>query len=341
MKKFRFFSVLLSISILFAPAVSADFSDMPGDEGLKTSIQHAVANGILSGYEDGTVRSDSNITRAEMASIIVRTFKANTDADISAFSDVFPDDWYYPYFQKAYFMGAFCGDGNGHLIPQSNITFQETFTVLSQVFDLLPPYTRTRDLPDPLPENTIYNPNNIRLYDISALSKYSDYKDIAGWAVVFTAGVVSNIGWNGANLNPNAYITRGQFAVLMDNIVQNYIDEPGAYTEIPTGNTVIRCDGIILNELNTDSDIYIADCISQGGIELKGIKAKRLIIRGCQTPLDENSQPQNSNFGVSVSGDFAELRIIRPYITADITNATYEKLYTAPKTSVNFGFIME
>ena len=138
MKKIRFFSAVIAISMLFSLAVSADFSDMPGDAALGQAINNAVSHGILSGYEDGTVRPDSNITRAEMASIITRAFGASKEADISEFSDVPADKWYHSAFSKAYSMGAFSGDDQKHMNPENNITFQECFTILSQVFDLLP-----------------------------------------------------------------------------------------------------------------------------------------------------------------------------------------------------------
>jgi hypothetical protein len=346
MKKTRIFSAVLAVSMLFSLAVSADFSDMPQNEQVASAINNAVSNGILSGYEDGTVRPDANITRAEMASIITRACGASNEADISEFSDVASDSWYYSAFSKAYAMGAFSGDDQKHMHPQNNITFQECFTILSQVFDLLPPYEIIRDTSYVFPENTVFTSTNSRLYDVSALTDYTDGADVSEWAKVFVAGVVSHGGWNGENglLTPNAYITRGQFAIVMDNIIKNYIDTPGTYTELPQGNTMIRCNDVILDELKTDNDIFISDSVAQGGIVLNNISANRLVVRGCATPLGENEEPENENFGIAISGTFGAIRIIRPYISADlsgVTNIDTVYIYSTEKTSVFLGSFEE
>ncbi|MCR4718611.1 MAG: S-layer homology domain-containing protein [Firmicutes bacterium] len=339
MKKTRIFSAVLAVSMLFSLAVSANFSDMPENEKLALAINNAVSNGILSGYEDGTVRPDSNITRAEMASIITRACGALKEADISEFLDVAPDSWYYSAFSKAYAMGAFSGDDQKLMHPQNNITFQECFTILSQVFDLLPPYEVIRDDSYIFPENTVFTATNSRLYDVSVLNDYSDGADVADWAKVFVSGVVINGGWNGENglLTPKAYITRGQFAIVMDDIIKNYIDTPGTYTEFPQGNTMIRCNDVILDQLKTDNDIFISDSVEQGGIVLNNISANRLVVRGCATPVDENGDPENENFGIAISGNFEAIRIIRPYISADLSGSVYNGLYTAKDTSIFLG----
>lgn len=352
MKKIRIFSAVLAVSMLFSLTVSADFSDMPNNGELALAITNAVSNGILSGYEDGTVRPDANITRAEMASIITRACGASKEADISEFSDVASGSWYYSAFAKAYSMGAFSGDDQKLMHPQNNITFQECFTILSQVFDLLPSYTVIRNASSDFPENTVLvaasanTPfTSSRLYDVSVLGNYKDGADVAGWAKVYVSGVVQNGGWNGEDglLTPAKYITRGQFAIVMNNIVQNYIDEPGTYTELPAGNTMVRCNDVVLDGLKTEYDIFVSDGVEQGKITINNISANRLVVRGCATPVDENGNAENENFGIEISGTFGPIRIIRPYISADVSGAQfpYNKFWSAKKTFINFDKIMQ
>lgn len=340
MKKFRFFSLLIAAAMLVSTVVSADFSDMPADSETKTAIENAVANGILSGFEDGTVRPDENITRAQMASIISRACGADKEADISEFTDVPAGSWYFSAFAKAYSMGAFSGDDNKLMHPENNITFQECFTILSQVFDLLPPYTVMREIPTDIPENTVLVAS--RLYDVSNLGGFSDGSSVADWAKIFVSGVVANGGWNGENglLTPTAYITRGQFARVMNNLISNYIDSPGTYTSFPGGNTIIRTSDVVLDGLKTDSDIFVADNVAPNSLTVNNVTAKRIVVRGCATPLGEDGKPINEDWGLVISGQFGAIRIIRPYISADISSAKYEGLYSAPNTNVNLGIIM-
>lgn len=317
-------------------AGAANFTDMPQDPQAANAIENAVANGLLSGYEDSTVRPDNNITRGEMAAIITRACKVTNEGDISRFIDVAQGDWYYSPIAKAYEMGAFSGDGQ-YMHPKSNITFQECFTVLSQVFDILPPYVLTSAAPDPLPENTILQGR--RVYDISSLAQFTDSAEVAEWAKIFVAGVVSCGGWSGVDgkITPTAYITRSQFAMVMDNLIKNYIDEPGTYNELPAGNTMIRCDGVILNGVTMNDNLYIGDSVSPNGVTLEAIKANnKLVIRGCATPIiaDEVGNKTFGDVGITVSGHVEALRVIRPYINVDMSNATYGTLYTIPDTNL-------
>ena len=116
---------LMSVSTV---AFAADFSDVEGHWAIN-AISNAAENGLITGSE-GRFYPDDNMTRAEMATIVVRAFGATEDADISEFTDVLPTDWFYASMSKAVAMGAFNGS-DGKLNPENSITRQEAFVVLS------------------------------------------------------------------------------------------------------------------------------------------------------------------------------------------------------------------
>lgn len=341
MKKFRLFSAFLAACILFSSVVYADFADMPEDKRAQIAINNAVKNGILSGYEDGTVRPDSPITRAEMASIITRACGAKLDGSLSMFVDMDRSKWYYDAFSKAYAMGAFRGDNNFNMYPEKNITYQETFTVLSQVFDLLPPYVKAKSAPEWIPDDHVYLSSHSRLYDVSILGTRTDTWAVADWAKVYVAGVIAKGGCEGITISPTENISRAQFAIVMDNLIQNYIDDAGEYTKLPEGNTIIRCDGVILNGVKSNYDIIVADCVGQDMLGISEVNLSRLVVRGCATPVNDMGKPVNASFGLTVSGTVKDIRILRPNIVVDLMYASYEKLYSAPGTSVNLGTLIE
>lgn len=332
MKKISIISFVLSVAMIFGTVASAaTFSDMPQDQRAQTVIENAVKNGLLSGYTDGTVKPDAYITRAEMASIITRACGANKEGDLSKFTDLDPNAWYYSAVAKAYEMGALSGS-NGKMSPNDNITFQECFTVLSQVFDLVPNYI-LKDSIEELPANTIWVGR--RLYDLSPVAGFSDATSVAEWAIVYVTGIVANGGWNGINnmLTPTENITRLQFATVMDNLFKNYIDEPGTYNSLPEGNTLIRCDGVVLENVTTDSDIYVADGVSANSLTVKNVKSKRFVIRGCATPVEkENGKITYGACGISISGEFDQVRIIRPYINLNMLGAKCRSAYSVKNT---------
>ncbi len=338
MNKTKISALILSVVMaLPAAASAASFPDMPADPKVATAIENAVKNGLINGYDDGTVQPDKPIRRSEMAAIITRACKVTKEGDVSGFIDVPQDknNWVYQAMSKAYEMNAFAGDGN-RMNPDNNITVQECFTVISRVFDLLPPYTRPYPMPTEEAKGTYIEGS--RVYDITCLDAFSDAGDVARWAIPYVSGVISSGGWEGVDgkIIPTAYITRAQFATVMNNLIQNYIDEPGTYTELPDGNTLIRCDGVVLENVSTDDDLYIGDSVSPNGITVNNIDSKgKVVIRGCATPQNNNGTITFGDVGIVLSGKIDSVRVIRPYINLNMSEVTYEAVYGVPDANIS------
>lgn len=346
MNKIKFSALALSLAILSAPmAQAASFTDMPSDPQAITAIENAVKNGLISGYEDNTVRPDNNIKRSEMAVIISQACKVTKEGNISKFVDVKEGDWFYSAMAKAYEMGAFSGDDKKQMNPNNNITFQECFTVLSQVFDLIPEYEyypKPDQIPADLPAGKLAIGK--RVYDVTCLDAFSDKDQVASWAIPYVAGVVNHGGWNGIDgkITPTDYITRAQFSMVMDNLIKNYIDEPGEYTteNFPKGTTMIRCNDVILNGVETDSDIYVGDSVEAGKLTVDNINTSaRFVVRGCATPIKDPDTGvlTYGEEGLVVTGKIGSYRVIRPYINSNISGVTYGSSYAAPKTFTSLG----
>lgn len=224
---------------------AADFIDMP-DNWTTSALQNAAKNGLLFGEEaiDGSgmkINPDNKITRAEMAAIIVRAFGASETTDISNYTDMDSEKWYYDEFSKAVAMGAFQGDEN-RLNPENNITFQECYTVISQLLQL-----------------------EIHSNDLSVIDSFSDRNSVDEWAVPKSAAVVGSGYWDGIDgkLLPKEDITRSQFAVLINNIADTYIDEAGTYSEFDGKNIMVRSDDVIINNAELDGSIIIGDGVHE------------------------------------------------------------------------------
>lgn len=295
MKKFiKLLSCIVVIAMLLSISAFAAFSDMPeGEKG--AVIDRAVKNGLLTGFEDGTVRPDAPITRAQMATIMTRALNATTEADISAFGDVNVNDWYYSAMAKAVFMEAFKGDG-ANLNPNNNITRQEAMLVLSRIFDM--PFTT-----------------------MEVTTSYEDGKDISVWAKnevsrVITEGYLEK----GGKLRPLDPMTRYEFAELIDNIVTTYITEDGEYSakDIPAGNVLIQANNVTLNGLNNDR-IFISDGVT-GKVTLKDCNTKRLVVRGGQCDL------ASGKYGVARAiGAGSSVNIINLFKNGGIIEEVYGK----------------
>ncbi len=220
---------LLTASAVFtASAASVDeFSDMP-DDWSTPALTAAVENGLLTG-SDGLILPKDNLTRAQMATIIVRAFAASSKNDLADFTDVPADKWYFEYMQKAVAMGVFTGDGSGLLTPDNNITREQVFTVLARAFKL---------------EDG----------DLSVLDKFADGDEVSSWAKGYTAALVANGYVNGSDgrLNPKNNITRAEFAQIMYNMIKFYVDESTTLTGTIEGSIIVRASGV---KIAKDADI--------------------------------------------------------------------------------------
>lgn len=278
---------VISIGIaagLLTISAFAEFVDMPSDETQKAALLKAVSNGLLNGVGDDRIAPYETITRSQMGAIIVRSMGAGTEADISGFNDISKDAWYYGEMSRAVYMGAFKGDGGSNLYPDKEITYQEAFLVLSRVFDL-------------------------RYKTEGCLDKFSDKDSVSEWAKDGAEKIVSGGYYTGITLNAQMPISRVEFAMIMDKLVANYIDKPGTYNELPKGNTLVRCDGVVLDGIKLDENSH--DLIIIGD----GVKSAAIV-----NADGVNAAVRGGN--VSLSGIFGVVRTVMPgtVLTPDTKN---------------------
>ena len=257
-KSMKLVSVLAAGVLALQATAFASFTDMPEDE-VGAAIQTAVDNGLITGYDDGTVRPDGNITRAEMAAIIVRAMGA-TATSTQTFPDVAADAWYADVVSKAAAMGAFKGDTDGNLNPENFITCQETYTVLSRVFCFESYTLNYKD----------GKKGYVGKADEAVLDTFADKATVASWATDYAAAIVGNGGFTGFNgqLKGDSMITRGEFAYLMDSLIGTYIDEPGTYTADTLNaakSIVVRKGGVVIDGLKTDKNLIVAYSVDTAG----------------------------------------------------------------------------
>ena len=285
-------------------AFAADFADMP-DNWATASLQAAVDNGLLTG-SGGYIYPDNNMTRAEMATIMARACAASAEADISAFTDVKSDDWFYSSMAKAVAMGAFTGADN-MLNPNDPITRQEAFVVLARVFSL----------------------NLDKNIDTTILNDYKDGAAVASWAKEAVAAIISNGYVTGADgyLNPESNISRAEFAAVMNRLVSYYVDDSSVSTVPSDGNVMVRVGGITLDGIKSDKMLVLGDGI--GKAEVKIINADlsgKVVIRGGET--------------VTAAGKFGELRVVQPNITLECGSAEAKRIYCCRDSVVDIGTIL-
>ncbi|CAM4476297.1 hypothetical protein FHS16_004694 [Paenibacillus endophyticus] len=123
-------ALVLPISV---PAFAATPSDVVG-KPVQSSVEELTALGIIQGYEDGTFKPENQITRAELAKIIViasgNEGAANLMASVKpAFTDVKASQWYTGYINAAAAKGYIVGY-NGKFRPSDSVKFEEVVAIL-------------------------------------------------------------------------------------------------------------------------------------------------------------------------------------------------------------------
>ncbi len=250
-----FFIALMLAFMLSVTAMADSYSDMPSDYSA-TAMQNAVDNGLLSGA-DGLLMPEENLTRAQLGAIVVRAFGASEMADLGEFPDVMQGEWYYDSLGAALHMKALVG-GDGLMRPDDAVTRQEAFVVLARVF-------------------------GIEADDTAALDAFSDKSDVAPWAQSAIAAMVEGGYVQGADgkINPLDNISRKDFAVVMDNLVDLYISEPGTYSETVDGSVMINTPDVVLQNMTISGNLIIGDGVGEDEVTLEDVTVEgETIVRG-------------------------------------------------------------
>ena len=203
MKKKRILALFLAAVSCLSLAVSAsaantvarkatDFRDYDRTAWYAEAVSAAVDNGLLYGKSSTTLDPNGDMTRAEMAAIINRSFGCYKAADISQYKDVSKNKWYYKDVALAVQMGTYNGRSSSTMAPDAPISRQEAMTILS----------RTKDFADA---------------DLNVLSAFSDSGKIADWARTALAQMTQQkiISGSKGKLNPAGKVTRAEVAKML------------------------------------------------------------------------------------------------------------------------------
>lgn len=99
------------------------FTDVPANNPFYAFVETAYNRGIISGYSDGTFRWGANVTRGQLAKIIVLAQQWPIDTRGGPhFADVLTSNPYYAFVETAYNHGIISGYSDGTFRPGNNAT---------------------------------------------------------------------------------------------------------------------------------------------------------------------------------------------------------------------------
>ena len=271
MKRKRILALFLAAVSCLSLAVSAsaantpnrkatDFRDFDRTAWYAEAVSAAVDNGLPYGKSSSIIDPNGDMTRAEMAAIINRSFGCYKTADISQYKDVAKSKWYYKDVALAVQMGTYNGRSSSSMAPDAPISRQEAMTVVARALEL-----------------------DYDAYAKTDLSAFSDRSEISNWALPYVRAMVGADYIHGRTkgLEPLDNITRAEFAQIFANIIGTYIVSKGTYDKDIKGSVLIRTDDVELKNLTVDGDLIIGCGAADGKIVLDNVTVKgRLLVWG-------------------------------------------------------------
>ncbi|MGL5058435.1 MAG: S-layer homology domain-containing protein [Microcoleus sp.] len=173
-------------------------------------IDRVVGAGLMNRDVAGNFNPDSLLNRAELASLLVKTFnldrrRTSQKPDIDV-PDVSKNHWAYSAIQAALKTGTMAGYRDGMFFPNQRVTRAEALAIFAQAYGVFQ-----------FPESTISE----------ILSRYPDAGEIPNWArkslaTALYEGFV-NIETGTNKINPLKPITRGDIAYALNKYLERQL----------------------------------------------------------------------------------------------------------------------
>ncbi|RED33791.1 S-layer homology domain-containing protein [Paenibacillus sp. VMFN-D1] len=246
-------------------AVSPAFAAQPvkdiNGHWAEKQLQEWVNQGTLKGFEDGTVRPNQSITRAEFIALVNRIFGYTESAQVQ-FNDLSSSNWAYTDVAKAVKAGYVQGYQDQTIHPSADVTRQEAAAMIGKVVGLTAGQT-------------------------DSLSTLKDADRISAWSKQGVAAVLESKIMNGypnQTFEPQKSLTRAEAVVLIDAAFAKKtsevvtFDQAGTYggkdqeIQVIHGNVVISAPGVTLQNVEIQGNLTLAEGIGSGDATLKNVK---------------------------------------------------------------------
>lgn len=275
-KRLKKVVALTALVTMTASSVSVMARDISGHWAEKAIEKWSEFN-ILEGYEDGTFRPKSAITRAELATVISKVFNMNYIDDQVKFSDVEDGKWYSECIYEVMSAGIMNAFGD-EFKPNQNATRQEAAYAIAKAYHI----------------------------QKNGTLSFLDSDKVADWAKdevisLMAGGYIT--GRPDGSFAPNEALTRADLVVMMDKVTGHLIHTPSTYTEDVKGNLVINCKGVVLKNMEVQGNLYIAEGVGSGGVTLDNIKITGdIIVEGGENSIQLLNTMADSIFVEKTTG---------------------------------------
>lgn len=267
MKK-RVLAMFLTLALSLSPALAAGFGDTAGHWGAAPVERWADA-GVLSGDGAGSFLPDKEMTRAEFAQMLCNLM-GYTEKAPNTFADVPGDAWYADAILRLNAAGVMSGVGNNLAAPNDPITREQAAVLLCNALNIRP--------------------------SRGAGIGFSDAGSVSGWAREAVAalterGMISGMGGN--TFAPGVNINRASVAAMVDNIVAEYVTQPGAViTGEVKGVVIVKAGGVTFQDAALSEPLIVAPGAPSASVTLTGSTTAAEVVvaaQGAKLTVDKSA----------------------------------------------------
>lgn len=193
----------------FAAAIYYQSFDDITHHWAKRDIEFLVARGAISGISKDKFNPDSNVTREEFVTFLVKALGIQPyNPDRESYDDVDKGDWSYQYIEGAARTGLISGVSHDYFAPKRPITREEAAILLSRAGNFKP--VKEQEM-------------------VKVLSTFTDSDKISWWAKNDLAPVIKAKVLNGSDNGkflPQNYATRAEAAAMIARLA-DAVNKPG------------------------------------------------------------------------------------------------------------------
>ena len=275
----KFFAYVMSLLLLlntFVPIqgnMTAYAANAPlgvTDHWAQKYLENLFMYGIMRGDQDGNMNPDIPITRAEFVSMVNRAFGYREYQKTGkTFSDVKPTAWYADDIAIAKQQGYFAGITPAKAEPGGYLTREQAVALLCR---------------------------NIKLEEKQGeILGFTDSRQFGNWSkgsigAFLEKGYIA--GYKDSTFRPKAYISRGEAAKIISDIIGKWISKAGTYRYgTVQGNLMLTNSGITLEDTVIVGDLYITSGVGSGYVNLNNVNVTGdvIISGGGSSNIGENS----------------------------------------------------
>ena len=174
--------------------ISSTFTDVTSDMQFYPYIEAIYAEGITTGYSDGTYRPNDHVNRGQMAAFLTRALKLPEagDPDNPNFTDVSPAMQFYGYIEAIYAEGITTGYGDGTYRPDAPVNREQMAAFIARALALA----------------EAGDPDNPSFTDVSPGMQFFPYIE-----AIYSGGITT--GYGDGTYRPRDTVTRGQMAAFL------------------------------------------------------------------------------------------------------------------------------